>query len=221
MRATTTTVVGGVDTDLFSPHGAGWEVEDRRRLVCLGELVERKRLDAVLTAVARLPDTELLVAGGPPSSGIAMSNEARRLSERADELGLGGRFRLTGALKHEAVPELLRSTDAVVSTPHRAAYGLAPLEAMSCARPVICTAVDGQAEVVEDGSTGLFIASTDPDELVTAIRRVLDDDALSERLGEQGRQGAVAHYDWKQVAERVEATYDEAVNARSAAAAAS
>lgn len=63
--------------------------------------------------------------------------------------------------------------------------------------------------------------STDPDGLVAAIRRVLDDEALSERLGEQGRRRAVAHYDWKHVAERVEGTYEEAVNSRSATAAAS
>lgn len=215
-----TTVSGGVDTDLFLPHGSSWELNGHRRLVCHGELTERKGVDTLLAAMTRLPDTELYLAGGPPSSGIQMSDEARRLSDLAGQLGLGGRFRLTGTLKHEAVPELLRSADVVVSTPRHAPYGLAPLEAMSCGRPVVCTPVDGLVELIGDGSTGLFVNPGDSDQLVAAIRTLLDDAALSGRFGEEGRRRAVIRYDWKQVVERVEVAYTSVVNTHALAAAA-
>lgn len=215
-----TTATGGVDTDLFSPHGSRWKLNGHRRLVCLGELVERESVDTLLAAITRLSDTEVFVAGGPPSSGIRLSDEAQRLTGMADELGLGARFRLTGTLKHDAVPALLRSADVVVSTPRRARFGLAPLEAMSCGRPVVCTAVDGLADLVDDGATGVLVDPGDADGLAAAIRKLLDDDSLSGRLGEQGRRRAVARYDWKQVAERVEDAYSSLVDAHAPAAAA-
>jgi glycosyltransferase involved in cell wall biosynthesis len=60
---------------------------------------------------------------------------------------------------------------------------------------------------------------SDPDALAAAFRKLLENDDLSERLGEQGRRRVVARYDWKQVAERVEVAYEAAVNTCSFAAA--
>ena len=56
----------GVDTGLFTPDGpAAPAAAGPPRLLALGRLVERKGVTTVIAALARLPDAELVVAGGP------------------------------------------------------------------------------------------------------------------------------------------------------------
>ena len=68
-RRHTTVVPCGVDTAAFSPDGPVYPRSDRPRLVVLGRLVRRKGVDEAIAALRRLPDVELLVAGGPAGSG--------------------------------------------------------------------------------------------------------------------------------------------------------
>jgi glycosyltransferase involved in cell wall biosynthesis len=68
------------------------------------------------------------------------------------------------------------------------------LEAMSAGVPVIASAVDGLAEVVTDGETGLLVPPDDPRLLAEAIARVLVDRSLSRALGERGREVATTAF---------------------------
>jgi glycosyltransferase involved in cell wall biosynthesis len=54
---------------------------------------------------------------------------------------------------------------------------------MAYGRPVVASAVGGLPDAVEDGVTGLLVPPRDPAALRAALRRVLDDAALRERLG--------------------------------------
>jgi glycosyltransferase involved in cell wall biosynthesis len=64
------------------------------------------------------------------------------------------------------------------------------LEAMNAGVPVVASDVDGLAEVVTDGETGLLVPPDDPRRLAEAIARVLVDRDLSRALGEGGRGAA-------------------------------
>ncbi len=64
-RRRATVVPCGVDTAAFSPDGPVHPRSERPRIVALGRLVRRKGVDEVIAALRRLPDVELLVAGGP------------------------------------------------------------------------------------------------------------------------------------------------------------
>lgn len=101
----------------------------------------------------------------------------------------------------------MRSADVVVSTPRHEPARLAPLEAMSCARPLVCSAVDAKPAVA-DGTTGLLVPPDDPASLGAAVRRFLDDRSFAEQVGAAGRREA-ADYDWKNVAARMEAVYEQ------------
>jgi pyruvate,water dikinase len=79
----------GVDLARFRPDGpAAQRRPGMRRLLCVGRLVERKGVGNAITALAELPDTELLVAGGPPREDLGSDPEAQRLRAVAERCGV-------------------------------------------------------------------------------------------------------------------------------------
>ena len=158
-RRRTTVVPCGVDTAAFSPDGPVHPRAERPRIVVLGRLVRRKGVDEVIAALRRLPGVELLVAGGPDGSGehsaaLHRDPDARRLRQAAAAAGVADRVRLLGAVARPDVPALLRSADAVVCVPWYEPFGIVPLEAMACGRPVVASAVGGIQDTVVDQVTG-------------------------------------------------------------------
>ncbi|CAB4959730.1 unannotated protein [freshwater metagenome] len=156
------------------------------RLLCLGRLDERKGVDVVVDALALLPvETRLtVVGGGDPSVAAA-------LRARADAAGVGGRLELRAAVDRTALPALFAEHDALVfpvrwSEP----FGLVPLEAMSHGRPVVSTAVGGQAEYLEDGGNALVVPVDDPGAVAAAVRRLAGDPDLRARLRDGGLRTA-------------------------------
>lgn len=199
----------GVDIGRFTPDGAVWPKNGRYRLLSLGRMVERKGIDTVIRALPELPEAELQIAGGPPSERLGDDPEARRLSAVADELGVSDRVSMLGSVQHDEVPALIRSADTVVTTPWYEPFGIVPLEAMSCARPVLGSAVGGLLDSIADGETGLLVPPRDPAAVAEAAGRLLADETLRHRLGRNGRLRAESRFDWTQVASQVEDAYIE------------
>jgi len=88
--------------------------------------------------------------------------------------------------------------------------GVAALEAMAAARPVVASRVGGLAEVVVDGETGLFAEPGEPGSLATALATLAKDRELRARLGEGGRRRVRARYTAARMAEGTIACYGEA-----------
>jgi len=89
------------------------------------------------------------------------------------------------------------------------------VEAMACAVPCVSFDVGGVPDVVRHGNTGLLAPAENVEGLRAAILRLLDDDGLRYRLGEQGRAVAEAEFSDRIVAERYTALYEELIAARS------
>jgi glycosyltransferase involved in cell wall biosynthesis len=214
-RRRTTVVPCGVDTTAFSPDGPVYPRSDRPRLVVLGRLVRRKGVDEVITALRRLPDAELLVAGGPPSdTALERDPDARRLRRAAAEAGVADRVRLLGAVARADVPALLRSADAVVCVPWYEPFGIVPLEAMSCGRPVVASAVGGIQDTVVDQVTGLLVPPRRPDALASALRTLLAAPTQALAFGIAGRDRVLARYGWDRIADATAGVYAEVLAAR-------
>ena len=171
-----------------------------RRVVVVSRLVPRKGIDDVIVALTRLPDTELLVAGGPPSSAIHADPEARRLRDLAERMGVGDRARLLGGVARTDVPALLGSADVVACVPWYEPFGIVPLEAMACGVPVVGTAVGGLLDSVVHGRTGLLVPPHDPAAVATAIGRLLDDPSLRSQMGAEAAARVRERFTWDQVA---------------------
>ena len=189
----------GVDTGRFRPTGPA-EERRRPRVVCVGRLVERKGVDAVVRALVDLPGVELVVAGGPDRRRLADDPEARRLDGLARELGVADRVDLRGGLPRHEIPPLMRSADAVVCAPWYEPFGIVPLEAMACGVPVVATAVGGMIDTVVDGETGVHVQPRRPEQLAGALAALIADPARRRALGANGGRRARERYTWDRVA---------------------
>lgn len=205
-RARATIVPCGVDTDLFTPGPP--RKGGPSRLVVVGRLVERKGVADVVTALADLPDVELYVVGGPREDGLALDPEACRLRELTLRNGTAERVHLLGARSRSQMPKLIRSVDVVVAVPWYEPFGIVPLEAMACARPVVGSAVGGLLDTVVPGVCGELVPPRRPDRLADVLRELLADRPGREAYGAAGLARVRARYGWQRVCERTERVYD-------------
>ncbi len=203
-----TVVPCGVDTRLFRPLPAA-SVRRRmpHRVLSLGRLVPRKGLADLITAMRWLPDAELMVAGGPPADALELDEEVQRLLRVAEAAGSADRVRFLGRVGHDDIPALMASADVVASVPWYEPFGIVPVEAMACGRPVVATAVGGQLDTVAHEQTGLLVQPHKPEEVAAALRRLLSDDRLRKRYGENAHRRAAARFDWVHVAAETERVY--------------
>lgn len=197
-----TVVPCGVDLEHFRPHGPTWPpAAGRARLVCVSRLVPRKGIADVVTALAELPDAELLVAGGPPAAMLGDDPEAVRLRALAERHGVADRVQLLGAVERRDVPALLRAADVVCCTPWYEPFGLVAVEAMACGVPVVASAVGGLAETVRDGTTGRLVPPRRPEAVAAAVRWVLDRPDRAASMSAAAVRRAEG-YGWDHVAQR-------------------
>jgi glycosyltransferase involved in cell wall biosynthesis len=131
----------------------------------------------------------------------------RRLRSEADRLGVADRVRFVGPVARDDVAGLMLSADVVACTPWYEPFGIVPLEAMACARPVVGAAVGGLLDTVVDGVTGLLVPPRDPVRLAAALRELLADPARRERLGRAGAARVRRNYTWPRVAAATEEIY--------------
>jgi glycosyltransferase involved in cell wall biosynthesis len=191
----------GVDLGLFRPDGpAEPRPAGRRRMLVVSRLVERKGIGNAITALAGVPDAELVVAGGPPADRLAGDPEARRLADLARRLRVADRVHLRGQVAQRDLVALYRSADLVICVPWYEPFGIVPLEAMACGVPVVASAVGGLVDSVVDGVTGALVPPRRPDLLRPVLSALLADEATRAAFGAAGARRARRRYGWDRIA---------------------
>ncbi|MBT2479728.1 glycosyltransferase [Streptomyces sp. ISL-94] len=210
----------GVDTDRFRPDGpvADRGTRHRYRLLQVGRLVPRKGAAVSIAALARLPEAELVIAGGPEAGSLDWDPEVCRLRDIARGAGVADRVRFLGAVPCGEVPTVMRSADVVLCPADYEPFGIVPLEAMACGRPVVASAVGGQLDTVVDRETGRLVPPGDPGALAEAVAELLADAGLREAYGAAGRRRVTSRYGWAHVATATERAYRQALAGRLTAA---
>ena len=204
----------GVDTGAFTPRGPVAARTDRPRLLVLGRIVERKGHDDAVRALQAVPDAELVVVGGPPPGAVDDDPEIRRLRAVADDAGVADRLVFTGSVARADVPAWVRSADVVLAVPWYEPFGITPLEAMACGRPVVATAVGGLVDSVADGVTGDLVPPRDPERLGAVLAALLADDERRAAYGAAGVRRARARYRWSRVVADTESVYRQVLARR-------
>jgi glycosyltransferase involved in cell wall biosynthesis len=146
-------------------------------ILFLGRIGPRKGANELLQALAVLSDApwRATLAGDGDVSG-AHASVAR--------LGLAGRVTAPGWVGPAQVRALLADCDIVALPSHQENLPMSLIEGMAYGRAVIGTPVGAVADIVRDGETGLMVAPGDVAALAAALRRLIQDRALRERLGE-------------------------------------
>ena len=186
-----------VDTAFFTPDSVA---VPRRRMICSAGL-ERRDYPTLIQAVDGL-DVEVTVAAASPWSKQHDSTTEVVVPDNV-EIKRFDLFELR---------ELYASSSFVVMPLYDVDFqaGITTiLEAMSMARPVVCTRTPGQTDTITDDVTGIYVGIGDVAELRQAIIGLLEDAERTERLGRQAREWVVAQADVvvyaERLAERVEA----------------
>jgi D-inositol-3-phosphate glycosyltransferase len=198
----------GVDLDLFRPDGpVAPGTGAGPRILTVGRLVARKGIGDAIAALSRLPDAELLIAGGPPPSGLDRDADVARIRSEAAANGVEDRVRIVGRVDRCDLPALIRSAIAVVAVPWYEPFGIVPLEAMACGIPAVVSAVGGLRESVVDGRTGLHVPPRQPERLAAALRSLVERPDLAKELGRAGAARVRHRYSWSHVAAATERVY--------------
>ena len=178
----------------------------------LGRMVPRKGVDTVIQAIALLRsrhgiDAGLLVVGGDMHAGGRDGPEIARLRALAARLGVLEHVRFVGQKPRAELRTWYSAADVFVTTPWYEPFGITPVEAMACARPVVGAEVGGIKSTVVDGGTGFLVPSRDPQAVAERLATLQRNPGLARSMGEAGLRRAYRHYTWRRVAEQVAAVY--------------
>ena len=155
-----------------------------RLLFAAGRLSKEKGHADLLAALARLNgDAHLIIAGE--------GTERARLEADIRRLGIAKRVTLLG-LQGELRPFYMLA-DVVVLPSHSEGSPNVLLEAMAASRAIVATRVGGIPEIVKHDESALLVEARDPEALAQALKRVLQDDALRQRLGAKAKDVAATH----------------------------
>lgn len=167
---------------------------EEKTAVTVGRLVNLKRIDGIISAVAHLDNVQLVVIGDGP--------ERKNLGELVASLDITTKVQFTGVLNHDLVMEYLTNAGLFVLNSSDETFPHVLLEAMICGTPVIATNVGGVSEIISDEIDGFLIDPNDSSQLLRAMQRILNDAQLADRM----RQNAYAKVEMFSVSKMVEAT---------------
>lgn len=213
-------VYPGVDLSVFRPLGRAVAradlglPQDAHVLLFAGRIQPLKAPDVLLRAVAELlTQTPALrsrlvvpVVGGPSGTGL---EHPESLAQLATELGLDDVVRFVPPVAQADLARWCAAATLVAVPSYNESFGLVAAEAQATGTPVLAAAVGGLTTVVRDGHSGLLIEGHEPRDWAAALRRVIEDEALRERLS-QGALEQARQFAWERTAERTLEVYEQA-----------
>lgn len=184
-------IPNSVDTERFRPVDAAAKIELRRQLglpaggplvIFCGRLMRSKgvlELAAVWGELGpRFPAAHLVIVG----SGRGLMHDCEdELKTFIEEQRLSATVTLTGFVGN--VEGYLQAADIFVFPTTDEAFGIALIEAMACGLAAVASRLGGIQDIVSDGANGLLMEPGDPVMLKAGLVRLLDDEALRDRLG--------------------------------------
>jgi len=201
-------VTFGVDTEAFRPKSPDLQrTAGPLTLGYVGRLIPGKGLKVLAEALGQVKDKDwqfLVVGDGP---------EREEFERILASSGVLNRVRFTGAISFSEVPPLFHEIDVLVlptetTSRVREQFGRVLVEAMASAVPVIGSTCGAIPEVI--GDAGLVVQEGDAASLAGAIRQMLSDQGLRERLAKAGL-ARVQRYSWERVAEATYHLYQDAL----------
>ncbi|MCX7927266.1 MAG: glycosyltransferase [Candidatus Omnitrophica bacterium] len=200
-------LINGVDTEKFSPISYS-TIRDELGISpetfvfgSVGRLVPIKNLRLLIEAKKKLDqeevDTKCIIIGDGPCK-----KELERYAQqiKTEIIFLGERNNM---------PLLYPIFDIFVLVSLSEGMSNTILEAMACGKPVIATHVGGNKEIVEENKTGFLIAPNDLDDLLTAIKKCINDRSLIKQLGQNARESVLKKFSLQSMIKAYERRYLE------------
>lgn len=157
-------------------------------IFALGRHVYYKGFDVLIEAMQHI-DAQLILGGDGPLK--------IELQQQVERLNISHKVFFTGSIPETDLAAYFNACDVfcLPSVAQSEAFGLVQLEAMACGKPVVCTQLDNGVNVVNQaGVTGLAVPIRDASALAEALNKLLNDDTLRTKLGQQAKAHAISGY---------------------------
>ncbi len=176
------------------------------QIVYTGTLTEKKGIVSLIRAWPKVcsvvADAELHVFGKDGRTADGQSIQ-RYLQEQLQETG--GNVFFHGHVSRDTLLQKLSIARAAVFPSYAEAFALAPLESMAFGCPTIYSTRGSGRELINDGEDGLLVDPGRPEDIASAIIKLLRDDELAARIGIAGRRRVMERFTVEQVLKQNEA----------------
>ena len=178
---------------------------DKKIILTVGRLVARKGQDRIIEAMPkileRVPQVIYVIIGEGP--------EKENLKSKIENLKLENEVLLLGEVSEEKRNAFYQLCDLFIMTPRQIGadvegFGTVYLEANQFGKPVVAGRSGGVAEAVADGVTGIIVDPENVNQIAEAVIRLLTDDLLAKKMGEQGRERVEKEFWWEFQTEKIE-----------------
>jgi L-malate glycosyltransferase len=156
----------------------------------------RELFHALAQVQDRYPLRCLVIGGGRRQMEMAAMVQELSLTPMVHFLG-----------HRDDIPDLLAALDIFVLPSHSEGISRSLLEAMAAGLPVVVTNVGGSPEVVQSEINGLLIPAKDPAALAQALKRLLSDPALAQRLGSAASRHVAANFSLDRLGQELNTLY--------------
>jgi glycosyltransferase involved in cell wall biosynthesis len=177
---------------------------DAPLILSVGRIAGGKGLELVTEAVAGLPGVHAAFVGADGGHGMT-----RKLEELRRELGVENRVHLPGPLPHDELPAVYADADVFALPSAHENFGLVAAEAAAAGAAIVLSDRCGIAELLGEG--GGVVIPYDVHELRDTLARLLADDDLRRRLGDEARAVAAA-WSWRRVVQLQVELYERALS---------
>jgi glycosyltransferase involved in cell wall biosynthesis len=164
-------------------------------------------LKAFIQVEKKFPAARLVIIG---ASHVSIRAEAVR--RFLDEHNIRNKVELAGHIKKDAIREYYKTCSLYVVPSYFETFSISAVEAMMYGKPVVASSGTALEEIVEDGITGLLVPPGDDTALADALLRLLNEDELTRRMGEAGRDKVMKRYSPGIIAQEILQFYETVIS---------
>jgi glycosyltransferase involved in cell wall biosynthesis len=185
----------GVDINIFKPKKVKSLFNEKDIVIgTIKSLEDKYGIEYLIKAFKLLTNKypylplKLLIVGG--------GSLEKKLKKLVIDLKIQDKTFFTGKVPYEEIPKYhnMLSIEVFPSIEDSESFGVAVVEAMACAKPVIVTKVGGLPEVVENGKTGFIVPPKNPIAIAEALKKLIFNKALRYKMGLAGRERVLKFY---------------------------
>ena len=196
-------VYNGIDIEMFRPRP---EIQkERGRIIVVSNTSDRKKGVLYLLRAMRELRKEMDVKLTIVDRGLPDNEYTPAIVERC---GLNGSVEFTGRITTEELAKRYCTAEVAVVPSLYEGFGFPAAEAMSCGLPVVSTTAGALPEVVDDKS-GILVPPGDHMAIAEAVKRLMGDEALRQRMGAAGRARVERLFSWEEAVKKIIDVYEE------------
>ena len=177
--------------------------DDIFRIIAVGRLELRKGIQYLLEAIRqlRLPNSELLLVGGPQAEFAPILKK------------YAGHYRLAGRVTDEELGHFYSQSSVLVLPSVEDGWSHVTLEAMSCGLPAIVSVNAGSADAVEDGVNGFVVTACDVQGIMEKLEFLYKNPELRLEMGRQAK-ASVHHRTWEMYGQQNKEVFEALLQGR-------